>query len=231
MSEEDLKRAVIARYAQVYPYWRELRVTTLVPDVFGRSLAVVKALDKDGAPTEGEICFVTGDGKVTIFQTTEDLAAALMPELPADPKMIEEAKNEIASFGAQIRQRHGTNWAASSGLVASGILLSIGVTAAGFFGPGWLAGALGLIVTLFIALQNAFFFSEKAEFQRVVFTEAENLLSLLKFRVRSPAQFDSVIDAFMTLKKSGATGLPHGKGMQVVKEMYGSAPQGLRDKV
>jgi hypothetical protein len=227
MTEDDLKKLVLNRYRDVYPSWTDLRVTAFVPDVFGRNLAVVKAREGNGGITEGEICFVAEDGKVTTFQTTEDLAAALRPELPPGRKTMEEAKTEIRIVQCGIQEEARQELWRKRGLVICGILLAISVTAAGFLSSGTAAGVLGLFVTLFMALQNAFNFNEKAEFQRVLFTESDNLLNLLKFRVRTQSQFDAVIDAFMTLNKRAATNLPHGRGMDVVREMYGKTPEGL----
>ena len=228
MREEEVREAVQKRYSELYPAWTSVRVTTVVPNVFGHDLAVVKAIDEQGSPTEGEICFIESNGKVRVFSTTEDLAQALRPEPPADAKMVEDAKQQIVSFIAWHRLRHGQNYWLGVLLVVLGIVLALSITAAGFFNYGVLAGVLGLFVALFIALQNAFSISEKAEFQRLVFTEADNLHDLLTYRVRTQSQFDAVLDSFMTLKKHAATNLPRGKGMEVVKEMYGKAPEGLR---
>jgi len=228
MNDQEVREAVTKRYSQLYPAWRDLNVSAIVPEVFGRTLAVVKAIDDDGHPTEGEICFVDDNGKVRIFQTTEDLAEALRPEIPDDRKRIDDAKIQIETFSRLHKKRYGWNNALSITLVVLGIIVALGITAAGFFNYGVLAGILGLIVVLFISLQNAFSISEKAEFQTVVFTEADNLIQLLEFRVRTQAQFDSVLDSYMTLTKHAAANLPRGKGMQIVKERYGKGPEGLR---
>jgi hypothetical protein len=145
-----------------------------------------------------------------------------------DKQQANDLNEEIANFHSTYSSRHGKNFFINVALVLLGILLAVGVTAAGFFEKGKLAGILGLLLTLFIALQNAFYFNEKAEFYRLVATEADNLRYLLKFKVQTQSELHSVLDAFMTLKKYAATNLPRGKGMEVVKEMYANFPNQLQ---
>src|SRR5262245_51454432 len=130
-----------------------------------------------------------------------------------DPSRLKDLQEQIQGFVRLYQYRHARNYWVSVMLVALGILLGLAVTAAGFLGAGVVAGLLGLAITAFISFQKAFAFDETAEFQRLLFTEAENLLNLLHYRVKTQIAFDSVLDAFMTLKKHAATNLPKGKGM------------------
>jgi hypothetical protein len=133
---------------------------------------------------------------------------------------VRRLRQEIDSYLSVHQRRHGKNYFINAGLVAIGILLAVGVTAAGFFNYGVIAGVLGLFITLLLGFQNAFYFGEKAEFYRVVATEAENLRSALDYRVRTDADFQEILAAFLTLRKHTATNLPKGKGMEVVREIY-----------
>lgn len=142
----------------------------------------------------------------------------------ADQEKVEALKTDVTTFFDTYRFRHGKNYFTNFALVFLGIVLSVSVSAAGFGGYGKLAGILGLFITLLIALQNAFYFGEKAEFQRLVATEAENLISMLKFKVKTESDFETVLEAFLTLKKHTAANLPRGKGMEVVRDMYAHFP-------
>jgi hypothetical protein len=137
-----------------------------------------------------------------------------------DDQAVSKLREEIEAYLAVHQRRHSKNYVINAAFIAMGILLAVGVTAAGFFNYGVIAGVLGLFITLFLALQNAFYFGEKAEFYRVVATEAENLRSALAFRVRDGEEFQTIVEAFLTLRKNTATNLPKGKGMEVVREIY-----------
>src|SRR5262249_5113493 len=76
MTAEDIEKIVIQAYKKIYPKWKSVRVTQTVPDVFDGTLAVVAYTDED-AHEDDEMCFVFDNGKVQIFQSTEQLAIFL----------------------------------------------------------------------------------------------------------------------------------------------------------
>src|SRR5262249_28272048 len=76
MTDDEIEKAVIDEYKKVYPKWRSVRVTQTVPDTFGGTLPVVAALDEDQDEVD-EMCFVFDNGKVQIFQSTEQAAIFL----------------------------------------------------------------------------------------------------------------------------------------------------------
>lgn len=84
-SEEQIRQRIIAEYERKEYGWTDIRVTKLTgPLAGGARLAVVKAKQEDGHPTEGEICMVTSQNEVVIFSSTEDLAREIMPRVKAD---------------------------------------------------------------------------------------------------------------------------------------------------
>jgi len=73
MTEDEIKEAVVKEYGKFN--W-PVRVTQTVPDTFGGTLAVIKGQNDKGGYVE-EMCFVFENGKVQIFESTEQLAVFL----------------------------------------------------------------------------------------------------------------------------------------------------------
>jgi hypothetical protein len=80
MDENQIRQHVIERYKIEYPPWTDIRATEIVASSLSGYLAVVRAIE-DGKPTEGEICHITPQGKVTPFATTEELARHLKQQI------------------------------------------------------------------------------------------------------------------------------------------------------
>jgi hypothetical protein len=84
-SEEQICQQIVAEYEKQDYGWTGLRVTKLTGLLAGGArLAVVKAKDKDGKSTDGEICMVTNQNEIRIFGSTEDLAHEIMPRVKTD---------------------------------------------------------------------------------------------------------------------------------------------------
>jgi hypothetical protein len=145
-----------------------------------------------------------------------------MPSL--EQKKSEELHRAIERQIEVYRRRYKRNYIANFALVLLGVLLGFVALVVGLSDNGKAAGILGLSITLLIALQSAFNFGEKAQFYRIAFTESENLLTKLDFKVHTRAEFLDVLDEFITLKKYAVTNLPTGRGMEVVKEIYAKHP-------
>jgi hypothetical protein len=76
MDEDQIREKVIQRYKLEYPTWTDIRATEIVVSSLSGYLAVVRAIE-DSKATEGEICHISPQGKVTPFATTEELARHL----------------------------------------------------------------------------------------------------------------------------------------------------------
>src|SRR5271165_6324953 len=76
MTEEEIEKVVVQEYKRIYPKWTSVKVTQTVPDTFGGTLVVINANDEDKDEIE-EMCFVFDNGKVQIFQSTEQLSIFL----------------------------------------------------------------------------------------------------------------------------------------------------------
>jgi hypothetical protein len=132
---------------------------------------------------------------------------------------VEKLGKELEQLLEMHRQRHGANYRANAVLIGFGIVGSISVSATGLLGYPTAAGILGLMVALCIGLQNAYAFGEKAEYQRIVATEAENLLSRLQIEVKGESDFEKLFSEFLVLRTSAAKNIPRGKTIEAVREM------------
>jgi hypothetical protein len=142
-----------------------------------------------------------------------------MQSLP-NPDKTEMLAGQIQGFLEYYWRLHVRCSRMNTAVILLGIILGLAVTAAGFLGYGMIAGLLGLGVTLFVSLQNAFNLSDKADFYRVIHNEAKILRDRLRYRVHSEKDFDDVIESFGLLRRHAAEKLPKGKGIEVVKEIH-----------
>jgi hypothetical protein len=83
-------------------------------------------------------------------------------------------------------------------------------------GQGFVAGVISAAVTLLIGFQKAFNFSEKADFYRIVHTEAKGLRDHLTYKVHSVEQLEATVDTLKVLRDQTAKKLPRGQSMEEV---------------
>lgn len=76
MDIDTANEPVIRAYGVRYPRWTNLRVTNVVEDVFGGTLVTIRAVTGRGNK-HSELCFISDDSKVTIYDTAEELARSL----------------------------------------------------------------------------------------------------------------------------------------------------------
>jgi hypothetical protein len=75
-SDPELERKVLPKYRQLYPDWKNTRITEVIRNTFGGTLVVVRGQPPEILENE-EICYVSAEGGATIFSTTEELARFL----------------------------------------------------------------------------------------------------------------------------------------------------------
>jgi hypothetical protein len=114
---------------------------------------------------------------------------------------------------------HAKNKRLASLLVVLGVLLSGATTAAGFMSYPQLAGFLGLGTTLFIALHDAFNFSEKSQFFNEVHVQAKIIRDKLKYQTSSDEDFNRAFNEFQSLREHSSRNIPQGKGISVAKRI------------
>ncbi len=137
-----------------------------------------------------------------------------------DQEKMRKLREEIEQFHALFQLRHRQNYHLNWVLILVGLLLSAGVTIAGMLNYGVIAAIMGVGIGLLIGIQNAFPFSEKADFYRLVMSESWNLKTTLEYKVETNRQFTIVLNKFMKLRDHAAASLPKGQGMDAVRKMY-----------
>jgi hypothetical protein len=89
----------------------------------------------------------------------------------AEPDIL----TEIKTFSEQCEARFRFNNKWDVLLTAGGILLGVGVVAAGVYNQPQLASILGAFITAVVSVQRAFPFGQRAQFYRALMGQAANL--------------------------------------------------------
>ena len=118
---------------------------------------------------------------------------------------------QVIGFMRHTWRKHRQNNLMSNSLLVLGLIFGTAATIAGFWGQGWTPGVISATVTLLIGLQKVFNFSEKADFYRIVHTEAKGLRDHLTYKVHSAEQLDATVDALKVLRDQTARKLPRGR--------------------
>jgi hypothetical protein len=98
------------------------------------------------------------------------------------------------------------------------LAFSVAVVVAGFLDQARTAAFFGIGVSFLIALHNAFPLGEKAEFYRILISEARNI----KLELSTVTKFDNyqrLITRFKRLNENAARRLPRGQGMEAVRKL------------
>lgn len=137
-----------------------------------------------------------------------------MTEPQADKEQQQQLLRQIEAFVQTFWRLRKRNAWINTSLVVGGLVLGLGVSLAGFLNHGFLAGVLGIVITALIGLQNAFNFSERADFYHIIHNEAKALRDRLRYKVSTTQEFRTVVDELGILRNHAAKELPRGKGME-----------------
>jgi hypothetical protein len=129
--------------------------------------------------------------------------ASPVPQKDTEPDLA----TEIRVFEAQCLKRYTFNNGWDVALTAGGILLGIGVAAAGVFFMSRTSAILGAFVTAVVSAQRAFPFSQRAQFYRSLIGQASNLRTDLAHNLISEAAAATVLKS---LRLDFAQQLPRG---------------------
>lgn len=126
-------------------------------------------------------------------------------------ELVEDIKKEISEIKGR-RLRHGI---VHNTLVVTSIFVSGVITIDGIYNMGRTAAILGVILTVLLALQQAFPFGDMAFFYRCGIADLENLQTSLKYSLPSRKEIDKTKAKYMVIRKHLAEALPRGE--QVMK--------------
>src|SRR6516165_8450306 len=111
------------------------------------------------------------------MSTPAEATKTALPVKDAEPDLA----TEIKVFEDRCLKRYTFNNGWDVVLTAGGILLGVGVSAAGVFTMGKTGAILGAIVTAVVSAQRAFPFSQRAQFYRSLIGQASNLRTDLAY--------------------------------------------------
>ena len=124
---------------------------------------------------------------------------------------------QVIAFVHALRRRSQWTSFLNATLIVLALLCSFGVTFFELADNGVVVALLGAVITLLIALSQAFAFGEKADFYQVLLADAENLLTSLQLGVDSQEEFEKALRKFLILRKYTVQKLPRGKGMEAIR--------------
>lgn len=135
--------------------------------------------------------------------------------------------DRLASFQQEVQQfhdiqlgRHRCNFRLHWLLVISVLACSVATTVGGVLKWPYVVIALtGLAGSTLIALHTAIAIGDRAEFQRVIASEAANLLSDAKQSTLTEESFEQIRTHFKELRKHADAQLPRGAGMDAVRSL------------
>ncbi len=126
---------------------------------------------------------------------------------------------EIKSFVQDYQKKWQDHNTHGNMLTIISIFISLAVTIAGFFNYSIVAALFGALSVAVLTLQNQFAETEKAGFYREVVAEGQNLMTNLKFTVKTEEDFVNTVQTFDKLRMHGATEVPKGQAMTLVNNM------------
>ena len=137
-----------------------------------------------------------------------------------DKNSIEKFRNEVSGFLEIQQKRHARNfkfhWALVFGVLIGSSLATVG----GIF--KWshdIIAFIGVVSSAVIVIHTAIAIGDKAEFQRIVASDAANILTYLSNTNLSDEEFTKLRDQFIALRKHADSQLPRGGGMEAVRNL------------
>jgi len=130
----------------------------------------------------------------------------------------EALRKQVDSFQTNQWKKHKNAAHLSIAFTVLGVLLGAAVTAAGFFDLSKVAGVLGIAMTVLIGLNDAFNFSEKANFYAGIHAEGKALRDRLRYLVKSEQEFKDAFNEYQGLRLKSAQQAPKGKGISIASK-------------
>lgn len=129
-------------------------------------------------------------------------------------------RSEVGAFHLMQQKRHGRNFTWHWLFVVLVLACSMLTALAGILKwPHSLIAITGIASATFVALHTALATGDKAEFQRVVASDAANLLLDLRAGDISEQRLDQLLGYFKELRKHADAQLPTGGGMDAVRNL------------
>lgn len=137
-----------------------------------------------------------------------------------DTSRLNPVIEQVSTFRDAQWRRHTLNFIANWLLVVLAICASaltiIGGVCAWDHRTIALIGVAGSII---VSIQTSLAINDKAEFQRVIATDAENIILLLSDPLISDEDFSKLRDQFTALRAEASKKLPRGGGVEAARKL------------
>jgi hypothetical protein len=127
----------------------------------------------------------------------------------------EEFITDVCQFKADCEWRYAFNSRLDNTLNVLGILLSLGIIAAGVYNQGKLSAVLGGLVAALVTMQRAFPFNQRTTFYRNLIGQIQNRHMDLKYGFANSEQASATLKA---LRLDFAQQLPRGTSFKDVEK-------------
>jgi putative flippase GtrA len=118
---------------------------------------------------------------------------------------------EIATFRDECQGRYNFNSKCDTILNTIGLLVSLGIVAAGVYNKSQVAALLGGLIASIVSAQRAFPFNQRWQFYRLLDSQAENLLTEAKNGILS---VDQTIATLKAMRLDFAQQIPRGSSFR-----------------
>jgi hypothetical protein len=138
--------------------------------------------------------------------------STVTPPIPDQPAKIPQSLiQEIEEFRNLCEHRYRFNSLWDTILTALGVIVSIGIVAAGVYEKSKWAAMLGGLVTAIVSAQRAFPFNQRWQFYRLLDSQAENLLTEAKNGIIT---LDQTIATMKAMRLDFAQQIPRGSSFR-----------------
>lgn len=137
-----------------------------------------------------------------------------------DPQRVESFRKEVSEFLAMQQRRHTMNFRLHWLLVVL-VLIGSSLTTIGSI-LRWqyeIIALIGVVSSVLIAIHTAIAIGDKAEFQRIIASDAANILTYLSDSGLVEDNFVRLREQFTELRKHADSQLPRGGGMEAVRNL------------
>jgi hypothetical protein len=128
------------------------------------------------------------------------------------PEVSRSLVQEIEAFKADCENRYRFNSRWDNMLNVAGVLLSVGIIAAGTWKQSEIATVLGGLVGSIVTAQRAFPFGQRAQFYRAVIGQTSNLLTEIRAGLLPMSE---AVSTLKTLRLDYAQQLPRGSSFRI----------------
>jgi hypothetical protein len=141
-------------------------------------------------------------------------------------EQLAELNKKISDLIKKSNSNYKVDYALYVFCIVAGLILSACVTISGMLDKGSISAILGVLVLVLISFDSAMAPGEKAQFYKQIEAAGNDLQDEVGFTLNiSQEKIDAAVKKLATIRDTAAQGVPHGKGMKTIAEMYKTLPE------